>query len=100
MKNAPKEIPMDPRRKELFHKILDGVKSQHLFVLVHHLDQYIDCDKMLLFLVQHHYVGKILLQILRAKKFSYLTTAKWIIQEYNLERTVRPVIVGKDFRPS
>lgn len=100
MSRAPKQIPMDPRRKELFHRVLDGVKSEHLFVLCHHLDQYVHCDAMLLFLVQHKYVGKVLLQILREKKFSYLETAKWIIAERNLEHTLSPVIVGKDFRPS
>lgn len=101
MKNAPKQIPMDPRRKELFHKVLDGVKSEHLFVLIHHLDQWVECNRMLLFLIENKYVGKTLLKILRAKNMSYLETAKWIRDEHNLSKTLgRPVLIGDDFKPA
>lgn len=94
----PKLIPMDPKRKELFLRVVDGVKSEHLYVFIHHLNNYVHCDKMLLFLVQNKYIGKTLLEILRAKKFSYLETARWIRDEYNLRRSLgQPIIVGKDY---
>lgn len=94
----PELIPMSPQRREMFLRIMDGVDSKQLGHLLHHLNDYVHCDRMLKFLIDHDFTGKKLVEVLAIQGWSKLNVAKWIIKEVNKESSFKPIIVGRDYR--
>lgn len=86
---------MTGRRRELMHRVMDGHPG--LLPVMHHLDSYVLCDKMLEWLVANRIIGSHLLDVLHQYyNGSILSLAKFIKAQVTREEE-KPILVGKDY---
>lgn len=64
--NKPLDIPITPKRRELFFRAIDG--QQDLLGTMSILHAYKYCDEILMWLIEHNYTGKNLIHLL-VKRF-------------------------------
>jgi hypothetical protein len=87
---------MDPRRRELFHRALDGFPP--LMHLLWHFDNLRRCDDVLQWLIAHGYTGKNLWLWMRSEhEGSILKTCAFVLQKLEKEKAPRPLIIGSDY---
>ena len=84
--------------RKLIFKAMDEDPNPRLVHLMHDLSRYRHVDSMLRWLIKNNLTGNRLIQFLdHTFKSSTLNMVKHIIMKVNNEKSLRPVLYGKDW---
>lgn len=92
-------IRMSAKRRQLMFKVMDGAQNQILINLLWHFDRLRRCDEFLKWMIDNHYTGQTLTDMVLHNKLTPLNLAKWIQTNIDKVTDPDPIIAGKDYNP-
>ena len=85
IRNTPGRVKLDPRRKELMHRVMDG--DPDLRGVMHILNGYKFCDNFLTWMIENRFTGKNLREIIISRfRGSVPDLVDFMTREMNLLR--------------
>lgn len=98
MKDNYLPFKMTEHRRELILRTVDGEsRVLYLIFLWHDLAR---VEEILHWLIDHRFTGKALYGFMQARKFMPMAAAKEILMHIDKERELRPILVGRDYKPN